>query len=254
MVVLAGEAEIHQGAHRHTVAAVVAEGAVSGDAVLGIHHPALAVGGDGDAAAQGHHQEVQVLVIPPDALGVGPGHGPVVEGLVGRYPGHIRQAGVEGQGVKLAGAGHVHGEGRGAGALRHIIGDLAAQGAGVDAVLPGADLGEHILVDAVGTALHRRGGAAPGDDGVQVRDGNVVLRQKVLNIPAAKAVLGKNPVGVLQILQRVGDGLLQKAGLVLIEGDLGGGGAKVNGENFQRRHAPSRPGAGCLYDEMIVVI
>ena len=248
VVVLAGEAEVHQGTHRHAVAAVVAEGPVPGDAVLGVHHLALAVGGDGDAAAESHHQQVQVLIAPSDALSVGPGHGPVVEGLVGRDPGHIREAGVEGQGIKLTGPRHVHGEGRGLGARRHVIGDLAAQGAGVDAVLAGPDLSEHVLVDAVGAALHRRGGPTPGDDGVQLRNGDAVLGQEILNVPAAEAVLGKDAVGVLQILQGVGDGLLQKAGLVLVVGDLGGGGPKIDGENVQRRQAPSRPGAGGLYD------
>ena len=34
----------------------------------------------------------------------------------------------------------------------------------------------------------------------------------------------------------------------LEDGDLGGGGPKIDGENFQRRQAPFRPGAGGLYD------
>ena len=212
------------------------------------------MGGDGDAAAERHHQQVQVLVVPPDALSVGPGHGPVVERLIGRDPGHIREAGVEGQGIELAGPRHVHRQGGGLGARRHVIGDLATERAGVDAVLPRPNFRQHILVDAVGAALHRRGGAAPGDDGVQLRNGDAVLGQEILDVPAAEAVLGKDAVGVLQVLQRVGDGLLQAAGLVLIVGDLGGGGPKIDGENFQRRQAPSRPGAGGLYDVFLVVL
>ena len=161
------------------------EGAFAVERVVGIDGPAVFVGGHRYAAAEVANDEVQVLILFPDALGVPPCNGALVQSVPDADARHERRpadAGFRQQLVHHARVGNVCLAAR-AEFGGQFGGDDAAQVAGVfsHGVV---SVVAHLAVHAVNASPHRLGQSAAPDDGIEAEGDVVFLEPVEYDLPA----------------------------------------------------------------------
>ena len=129
--VLAGEALLHQLAGGQGAGALGREGTLAVQCVLGVHHAALHVGTDGNAAAHVADDEVQLLIFLALLLGKALGHGLLVQGVENADTLEQGMTGIARHISHLIDDHGVHDVGGDAQLVADLAGDQAAQVGGV---------------------------------------------------------------------------------------------------------------------------
>ena len=154
------------------------EGALAVQCVLGVHHAALHVGADGNAAAHVADDEVQLLILLALLLGEALGHGLLVQGVenadtleqgmtgIARHIGHL----IDDHGV--------HDVGGDAQLVADLAGDQAAQVGGVLTLNADGAVRDHVVVDGVGAAADGTQQTAAAADGGQGAGVEALLAQR----------------------------------------------------------------------------
>ena len=168
---------VEQAVDRDVAAAGGGHGAVAAHNVVAVHHLALAVGGDGDAAADVADDEIAVLIALAQRL-AGMADGGLLQVQRVQMGGAVDalDAGHAGQILELVGVGRVHDHGLRPEAAGKLVGQLGPQRRRVHhAVCAGAGVLEHHVVDLVDAALDVHKAAAAPDEHVHALQGDVVL-------------------------------------------------------------------------------
>ena len=150
---------------------------------------------------------------------------------------HALDTGHAGQRLQLVHVGGVDHEHRAADLVRELLGDLGTQLSGVlNAVGAANSVIQHDLVHAVHAAFHGQQAAAAAHNGGNAVQGHAALSQQgadglftVGQLIADTGVLGQ----LVGIVSHVGG---EQLGLALVDGDLGGGGAGIDGQNLVLAH------------------
>ena len=88
---------------------------------------------------------------------------------------------------------------------------------------------QHFFIDGICAAQKRPHQAAPAHDGVKFLQIHALLLEVVQNQGLAQGGVVLHAADALQILRAVVEHLLQKPGVSLVDGNLGGGGTEVHG-------------------------
>lgn len=187
----------------------------------------MAVGGDGDAAAQMGHHQIHVPIGPAHGLGIFVGGGPGVEHVAEAGAGHLPKAGDPGLGQQLVAGdcivdkggdaqgiseGRRHQPAQIGGVVEHRVVAQAVQKTRVHPIPPGHDVGDD---------------AAPAHHGGQTFQVKALPGQPAAHqgYPIVQLVIEGGVGG--QVLVGVGNAAGEQGALVLIYGGLGAGGAGV---------------------------
>ena len=232
--VLAGEALLHQLAGGQGAGALGREGTLAVQCVLGVHHAALHVGADGNAAAHVADDEVQLLIFLALLLGKALGHGLLVQGVENADTLEQGMTGIARHISHLIDDHGVHDVGGDAQLVADLAGDQAAQVGGVLTLNADGAVRDHVVVDGVGAAADGTQQTAAAADGGQGAGVDALLAQRAHDQIAAPVLLGGDGFELGNVLRTMAQGLVKEQLLILIDTDLGGGGAGVDDENSVR--------------------
>ena len=143
-------------------------------------------------------------------------------------------AGVAGHIGQLIHHHGVHDVGGNTQLIADLAGDQAAQVGGVLALNTDGAVADQVVVDGVGAAADGTQQAAAAADRRQGAGVEALLAQRPHHQIAAPVLLGGDGVELGNVLRTVAQGLVKEQLLILIDTDLGGGGAGVDDENSVR--------------------
>ena len=232
--VLAGEALLHQLTGGQRARALGREGTLAVQRVLGVHHAALDMGADGNAAAHVADDEVQILILLALLLGEALGHGLLVQSVENADALEQGVAGIAGHVCHFIDDHRVDDVGGDAQLVADLAGDQAAQIGGVLPLHADGAVLDHVVIDSVCTAANGTQQAAAAGDGGQGAGVEALLAQRLHYQVAAPVLLGGDGVELGDVLCAVAQGLVKQQRLVLVYTDLGGGGAGVDHKNSER--------------------
>ena len=232
--VLAGEALLHQLTGGQGSGALGREGTLAVQCVLGVHHAALHVGTDGNAAAHVADDEVQLLIFLALLLGKALGHGLLVQSVENADALEQRMTGIARHISHLIDDHRVNDVGGDAQLVADLAGDQTAQVGGVLPLHADGAVLDHVVVDGVGAAADGTQQTAAAGDGGEGAGVEALLAQRLHHQIAPPVLLGGDGVELGNILRAVAQGLVKEKLLVLVHTDLGGGGAGVDHKNSVR--------------------
>ena len=232
--ILAGEALLHQLAGGQGAGALGREGALAVQCVLGVHHAALHVGADGNAAAHVADDEVQLLIFLALLLGKALGNGLLVQGVENADTLEQGMTGIARHISHLIDDHGVNDVGGDAQLVADLAGDQTAQVGGVLSLHADGAVLDHVVVDGVCTAADGTQQTAAAGDGGEGAGVEALLAQRLHHQITAPVLLGGDGVELGDILRAVAQGLVEKQLLILIDTDLGRGGAGIDNENSVR--------------------
>ena len=182
--------------------------------------------------------EVAFLVLPAQhVLAVADGGLLQVQGVQVHDAVHALDAGHAGHVLGLVHVRGIDDHGPGAIAGGELVGQLGAQRRRMDdAVGAGAGVLQEQIGHLIGTALHGQQAAAPAHEHIHVLQGDPRLaQQSQYGVPAIGQLIGDGPE-LRQLRRIVGDVFGKQALFTLEQGDLGGGGAGIDRQNFVFAH------------------
>ena len=232
--VLAGEALLHQLTGGQGAGALGREGTLAVQRVLGVHHAALHVSADGNAAAHVADDEVQLLILLALLLGEALGHGLLVQSVENADALEQGVAGIAGHVCHFIDDHRVDDVGGDAQLVADLAGDQAAQIGGVLSLHADGAVLDHVVVDSVCTAANGAQQTAAAGDGGEGAGVEALLAQRLHYQVAAPVLLGGDSVELGDLLRTVAQGLVEEKLLILIHTDLGGGGAGIDYKNSVR--------------------
>ena len=128
----------------------------------------------------------------------------------------------------------VHDVGGDAQLVADLAGDQAAQVGGVLTLNADGAVRDHVVVDGVGAAADGTQQTAAAADSGQGAGVDALLAQRAHDQIAAPVLLGGDGFELGNVLRTMAQGLVKEQLLILIDTDLGGGGAGVDDENSVR--------------------
>ena len=237
--VLTGEAHIHDSIGRQGACALGREGALAVQCVLGIHNAALHMSAHGHTAAHVADDQVQILILFAHFLGVALGNGLLIQGV---ELAHAEDRGITGIARHIAHLIHNGGIGNERGdaqLVTDLLGDQAAQIAGVLTLYACDAVGQQGVGGGIGTAADGLDQTAASGNSIQLLGVEMVLGQRFQYQLLAPFLLSGNGVELGDFFGGVTQGLVKEQLLVLKHADLGGSGAGIDNQNLIRHDVSS---------------